>query len=307
MEKQIEQAIQALKNHDPIVLPTETVYGLGAPVFDEIAVQKIFTLKNRPTDNPLIAHIGKLSHVELLAKDIPEIFYILAENFFPGPLTVVLKKHPSVPLISCAGLDSIAVRMPCHPIALEVIKRFDQPIVMPSANISGKPSPTCVEHVLEDLQGKVSCIIDGGPSVYGLESTVLSLVHDEPTLLRPGEISKEKLEDVLGCKVVEGTQSEVCSPGVRYRHYAPDAKIVLFEDLDEVSHQIALRGANKKWLLMREPLDFPIHTFALFRNNLYSLFRKADQSDCEEIWIYVDPIMKRDLTLMNRILKATEA
>lgn len=306
MEKEIEKALQVLRSHEPIVIPTETVYGLAAPIFDEVAVRKIFSIKQRPEDNPLIAHIGKLSQVHQIAVDIPQEFYTLAEAFFPGPLTIVLKKHPSVPLVSSGGLNTIAVRMPCHPITLEVLKRVGEPLVAPSANISGRPSPTCVEHVLEDLNGKVSCIIDGGPCVYGLESTVLSLVEDIPTLLRPGEISQEVLSARLGKQVAVGAKGEFMSPGMRYKHYAPSARIILFESLDEIRKRMETEGVSKKWLLMKNPKNFPMQTFALLRSNLYSLFRRADQSNCDEIWIYVDPEMKKDHTMMNRVLKATD-
>lgn len=308
MEKQIELAIAALLAHEPVVIPTETVYGLAARIFDEEAVAKIYRLKKRPRDNPLIAHIGMMSQIQDIAVDIPQDFYTLAEAFFPGPLTVVLKRHSSVPSICSGGLDTIAVRMPCHPIALELIKRIGEPLVAPSANISGKPSPTCVEHVYEDFQGQVPCIIDGGPCVYGLESTVVSLVHERPTLLRPGEISKKKLEERLQKTILIGSVKEKLSPGICYPHYAPSATISLFYDLEELKKELKNRGENEKiWVLSREDKAIQAPLFQLSRSQLYSLFRKADQAHCNKIFIYVDEVTKLDFALMNRLQKAASS
>jgi len=306
MKKQIQLAIEALLRGDPIGLPTETVYGLAAPIFDEKAIKRVFELKGRPQDNPLIAHISHLDQVHQIAIDIPEAFYELAKVFFPGPLTIVLKKHPDVPAIVSGGLDTIAIRMPSHPLAKEIIQGVGQPLVAPSANISGKPSSTCVEHVKEDFLEQLACIVDGGPSVYGLESTVLSLVHPKPTILRPGEISKEQIEKVLQGKICVGSGQEKISPGTRYRHYAPKAKIVLFEDIEKLQKELEEKRPEKCWILAREKHNFSVPTFALYRSNLYSLFRDADRLKCKEIWIYIDSVLKEDTTLMNRIFKASQ-
>ena len=195
---QLQRAADLLKAGHLVAFPTETVYGLGAPIFSPEAIQSIFKVKGRPADNPLIAHVSSVEQVSRIALEIPEAFYRLAEVFFPGPLTVVLKRRPDVPSIVSAGLETIAVRMPSHPIALKLISLVDEPLVAPSANLSGMPSSTQAEHVLDDFDGKIAAVVDGGKTEIGIESTVINLLGETPILLRPGSISKEALEKVLG-------------------------------------------------------------------------------------------------------------
>ena len=216
-----------------VVFPTETVYGLGANGLDGEAVSRIFEAKGRPSDNPLILHIAKKSDVKALWKHIPDKARLLMDAFWPGPLTLVYLKSPSVPSEVTAGLDTVAVRMPEHKTALALIRAAGVPIAAPSANLSGKPSPTCVRHVIEDMDGRVDIIIDGGDCSIGVESTVLSLVG-EPTILRPGGITKEMLEGVIGSVRVAnavlnplGENEEAASPGMKYRHYAPDCEVAV--------------------------------------------------------------------------------
>lgn len=216
-----------------VVFPTETVYGLGANGLDGEAVSKIFEAKGRPSDNPLILHIAKKSDAKQLWKQIPEKARLLMDAFWPGPLTLVYLKSPIVPDEVTAGLSTVAVRMPEHKTALALIRAANVPIAAPSANLSGKPSPTCVRHVIEDMDGRVDVIIDGGDCSVGVESTVLSLVG-EPTILRPGGITKEMLEGVIGSVRVAnavlnplGENEEAASPGMKYRHYAPDCEVIV--------------------------------------------------------------------------------
>jgi L-threonylcarbamoyladenylate synthase len=285
-------AAEFLLKGELVAFPTETVYGLGAPIFNPDAIAKIYLAKGRPADNPLIAHIASLDQIDQIARDVPPEFYLLAKEFFPGPLTVVLKKHPSVPAIVSGGLDTIAVRMPNHPIARQLILAVGQPLVAPSANLSGKPSSTTAQHVAADFEGKIKAVIDGGPTEYGIESTVVSLVA-EPCLLRLGAVPKAEIERVLG-KLSEATdQNKLSSPGTRYRHYAPEARIKLFESQNEMERYLQEKPNLRRWIN-------PAVTLV----NLYALLRQADDEKYEEIVIYCSEEMQQNSVLMDRLLKA---
>ncbi len=239
--EQVQRAAELIKAGRLVAFPTETVYGLGASIFDPEAIQALFQAKGRPSDNPLIAHVHSVSQVEEIAQEIPDDFYLLARQFFPGPLSVVLKKRACIPMIASGGLDSIAVRMPSHPIALALIASVGAPLVAPSANLSGKPSSTTLKHVLEDFDGKIAAVIDGGQTDVGIESTVISLLGPIPVLLRPGSVTKEAIEEVLGVtlQVVSSSSSgSVLSPGMKYRHYAPRTPIRVFYALEDLSNHL---------------------------------------------------------------------
>lgn len=222
-----------IKNGGLVVFPTETVYGLGANGLDGEAVNRIFEAKGRPNDNPLILHVSKKSEVKKLWAHVPEIAEKLMDTFWPGPLTLIFNRSVSVPDEVTAGLETVAVRMPSNETARALIRKAGVPIAAPSANLSGKPSPTTAEHVLRDMEGRVPLILDGGPCRFGVESTVLSLVG-EPTILRPGAVTKEMLEPVIGpvklaaCLLKPLKEGEkVLSPGMKYRHYAPKARVIV--------------------------------------------------------------------------------
>ena len=235
----INEAATLIKEGKLVAFPTETVYGLGANGLDEVAVQKIFNAKGRPQDNPLILHVYNIEQIKPLVKEIPTIAYECMKRFWPGPLTILFKRSEVVPNIITAGLDTVAIRMPNHTIALELIKEAKVPIAAPSANLSGKPSPTSVIHVIEDLDGKVDMIIDGGNTGIGLESTVLDLSGDVPMILRPGGITIEDLiefipnitQDIGTLKEDENIVPK--SPGQKYRHYAPKAEMMVFVGKEE--------------------------------------------------------------------------
>ena len=232
---QIRKAARIIKSGGLVAFPTETVYGLGANALDSKSVRKIFEAKGRPSDNPLIIHISDIAELGILAENIPSTAFDLIEKFWPGPLTLVLKKSKIVPKIVTGGLDSVAVRMPKNKVALELIRLCGTPIAAPSANIAGSPSPTRAEHVSEDLKGKISMILDGGPTKIGIESTVIDLSSKTPMLLRPGGITLEQLQKILGKikihPIVFGKKTKTItrSPGMKYRHYSPKAKIILIE------------------------------------------------------------------------------
>lgn len=231
----IQQASALLQQGQIVAIPTETVYGIAANALNGEAVKKIFTAKGRPQDNPLIVHIDELSMLDGLVACVPQQAYALAKAFWPGPLTIIMPRGNAVADEVCAGLDTVAVRMPSHPVARAVIKASGLPLAAPSANLSGSPSPTTAAHVLADMQGRLPLILDGGECQVGLESTVITLATDQPMLLRPGFITKEQLEQVLGQPVLlsgailenlkDGETAR--SPGMKYKHYAPKAQITI--------------------------------------------------------------------------------
>ena len=228
IDEKIKKAAEIIKSGGVVAFPTETVYGLGANAYDEQAVKKIFELKGRPQDNPLIVHISKKQDVYIVAREVPEKAKVLIREFWPGPLTLVLPKNPSIPDIVTAGLDTVAVRMPDHPIALKLIRLSGVPIAAPSANISGKPSATQPEHIKKYFGEKVF-LIEGKVKI-GIESTVLDLTEDVPKILRPGAITKEMIERKIGkVELVEYKKADFIpkSPGLKYRHYTPDAELIL--------------------------------------------------------------------------------
>lgn len=213
-----------------VAFPTETVYGLGAAVDRPEALQRIFTVKGRPADNPLIVHIASMDQLYQVAVAVPGSALRLAERFWPGPLSLVLPRAPEVPALVSAGLSTVAVRMPDHPAAMALIEAAGVPVAAPSANLSGRPSPTTARHVLEDLAGKIEAVLDGGPCVVGVESTVLDMTGPEPVILRPGGVSREDLAATLGfapCVARPVAGQAPLSPGMKYRHYSPRGRLIL--------------------------------------------------------------------------------
>ena len=232
----IKTAAQILKDGGLVAFPTETVYGLGANALDFSAVLKIFAAKGRPCDNPLIVHIHELSQLETVSCEIPPLAYKLAEAFWPGPLTQILKKTDAVPLETTAGLQTVAVRMPKHKIAALLLKEARIPIAAPSANSSGKPSSTLSSHVTEDLFGKVDMILDGGFSRLGIESTVVDLTVSPPCILRPGSVTLEMLREIepaFQSATVLANGNSPKSPGQKYTHYSPAAKLIIVSGKNE--------------------------------------------------------------------------
>ncbi|MBR2349599.1 MAG: threonylcarbamoyl-AMP synthase [Clostridia bacterium] len=220
--EKIDEGAKILREGGLVAFPTETVYGLGADAFNEEAVKQIFIAKGRPQDNPLIVHFASVEDVKRAVKEIPEVAYKLWDKFSPGPLTLVLPKSEELPLVTTAGIQTVGIRIPNHPIALELIKKSGTGIAAPSANTSGRVSPTLAEHVYEDMNGKIPLILDGGQTDVGIESTVLDLTKDTPIVLRPGAVTVEMLIEVLG-KVINHKGEVIIaeSPGMKYKHYAP--------------------------------------------------------------------------------------
>ena len=233
-ENHLSEATEIIRSGGLLGIPTETVYGLGADGLNPAAVRSIFRAKGRPQDNPLILHIWSAGWLERYCEDIPAAAYRLAERFWPGPLTMILRRKPVVPDVVAAGLDTVGMRCPAHPLCRRVIELAQTPIAAPSGNTSGRPSPTTARHMLEDMEGKIPAILDGGPCAVGVESTILDLTVTPPRLLRPGGVTLEELREVLGEVAVDsavtrpmGEGEQPRAPGMKYRHYAPRAPVVV--------------------------------------------------------------------------------
>ena len=287
MEKKIVDAAIALKNGEVAIFPTETVYGLGASIFHPESVKKIFTLKGRPSDNPIIVHVSDMEQALSLVENPSESFFRLAERFWPGPLTLVVKKKEWVTGFVSGGLSTLAIRMPAHPIAKELIAAAG-PLAAPSANLSGKPSPTCLQDALEDLGDKVRVSIDGGPCSIGIESTVVSLLRDFPMVLRPGHITRAQIEEELGCPtILPPIEGPILSPGMKYRHYAPKAPVRLVFDLKDLTGPTIIRTPRAE--------------------TLYAELRRYDREGARQIEIYCDTSVRNDTALMDRLLRASSS
>lgn len=329
----IRKAAEILLQHGIVAFPTETVYGLGAVAFYEDAVKKVFIAKMRPLDNPLIIHISDLTMLHELSSNISEDVYLLAKKFWPGPLTIVLHKGPKVPRVTTGGLEKVAVRMPAHPVASLLIQETGLPIAAPSANLSGRPSPTTAQHVIEDLYGRIDAIIDAGETIYGVESTIVDLTTDPPTLLRPGPYPVEVIEETIGRRITIpdfarglGEAEVALAPGVKYRHYAPRSKLVLVEGgereevaraLDELLRKMP-QGKSVCLALTRETLEaLGVHqslkVFVLgSRNNMYEIahnlfkiLRELDRELCDITLTEGVEEKGLGLAVMNRLRKAS--
>ena len=254
-DKIYDKAGEILRAGGLVAFPTETVYGLGADALDVKASAKIYAAKGRPSDNPLIVHIADMDALYKLSSEVPKTALKLAEKFWPGPLTMILKKSDIVPDSITGGLGTVAIRMPSHKVAAELIRKSGVYIAAPSANLSGRPSPTRAEHVIEDMDGRIDMIIDGGAIEIGIESTIVDMTSDVPMILRPGYVTADMIRDVLGDVSFDPTvlahstvQGRPKAPGMKYRHYAPKAELTIFEgDNDRVVEKInELAGENER-------------------------------------------------------------
>jgi len=304
-----------------VAFPTETVYGLGADALNEEAVRRIFEAKGRPADNPLIVHIADFSDLKKLARKIPREARLLAERFWPGPLTLVLPKRDEVPPVTTGGLDTVAIRMPAHEIALALI-RASTPIAAPSANISGKPSPTLAEHVIDDFYGRIGAIIDGGETRVGVESTVIDLSSERPTLLRPGGLPLEEIEKVIGPveihPAVKGKPVDLArAPGMKYKHYSPNAQVVVVEGprekvrekIRELIKEYRSKGYRVGVMATEEfeadEFFYLGKTLEEVAKNLFKALRELDKKNVDVI--IAEGVEERGLGLavMNRLRKAS--
>lgn len=326
----IKSAGKVISSGGLVAFPTETVYGLGGDAMDAGASEKIYGAKGRPSDNPLIVHIASAEALPDIARDIPQEAYILAEAFWPGPLTIILNKNERVPLSTTGGLETVAVRMPSHPIAKALIEASGTYIAAPSANTSGRPSPTMASHVIEDLDGKIDMIIDGGKVGIGIESTIVDLTGSEPMILRPGYITRQMLEKVLGSVAVDqAILSENAdknfhpkAPGMKYKHYAPKGDLAIVEGTQEqvvetintLTLQAEEEGRTAAVIAADESagLYTCAHVYSIgsrqdeetIASNLFAVLREMDELHADVIYSesYYDSGLGQ--AVMNRLLKA---
>ena len=318
----LENAAKVIKSGETVVFPTETVYGLGANALSEQAAEKIFLAKGRPSDNPLIVHIAEKEQCKDVAAEIPEKAKILMDKFWPGPLTIIMKKRPEIPNGVTAGLSTVGVRMPENKTAREFIKLCGCPIAAPSANISGKPSPTDFEDVCRDMQGRAGGIIEGEPSKVGVESTVIDLTAEPPAVLRPGGITVEQLESAIGevvCSAALKQKQAPKAPGMKYKHYSPKAKVYILKGSNdekiEFLNKISVFKRKIAVVCFDEDMAELKKHFACVslgsKNNpnqgaarLFKILRAFDDTDIEEVFAPEIPEEGLWLAVKNRLYKA---
>lgn len=330
IEKALDKAAKVLNNGGLVAFPTETVYGLGGNALDRNASKKIYQAKGRPSDNPLIIHIANHADIERIAKNIPKSAYSLINKFWPGPLTIILNKKEIVPSETTGGLDTVAIRMPDNKIARKMIEISKVFVAAPSANTSGRPSPTKAKHVIDDMMGKIDMIIDGGNSTLGLESTIIDFTEEVPTILRPGFITADQIRNVIGkINVDPAVESLVVdcnlkakAPGMKYKHYAPKGELIIYQGTQDKVIKNIMELANKKIaegktvgiICTEETKDK--YNCAIIKvigsrkdektiaSRLYSILREFD--DINTDIIITENFSDNDLgqAIMNRLLKA---
>ncbi|MBV7700560.1 L-threonylcarbamoyladenylate synthase [Streptomyces sp. TRM70350] len=311
----IETAAGVLRAGGLVALPTETVYGLGANAEDPAAVSRIFQVKGRPPSHPLIVHLGGAEHLDDWVEDVPATARLLAERFWPGPLTLVLRRGRRVPLEATGGLETVAVRVPDHPVALALLAAFGGGVTAPSANRFGQVSPTTAHHVRAELGDAVDFVLDGGPCEVGVESTIVDATGDAPSILRPGGVTREDLETVLGCPLAVHSTSRVRVPGQHPSHYAPRARVVLVEPekvigeaelAQELGHQVGV-------LLPPSFANTPVKAHAVvvvpgspaaYARGLYGFLRELDQQRCDLIVASLPVEEGLGLAIANRLRRA---
>ncbi len=322
-ESAIKTAADLILQGEVVGMPTETVYGLAANALNGDAVAKIFHAKGRPQDNPLIVHIADFEQIYDLCPAVPPQAKLLAEAFWPGPLTMIVPKGDCIPNEVSCGLGTVGIRLPSHPLARDLIRAAGVPLAAPSANTSGRPSTTTAEHVLRDMDGKIAAILDGGPCGVGVESTVVTLALDKPRLLRPGGITLEQLETVLGEVEVDralfekiGDDVEVSAPGMKYRHYAPKAPVTVVRgDPQKTADYIAEHINGPTGVLCFDEYQdrFPTCAVECFGSQsdlaaqareVFDRLRAFDETDVQQIWAQCPSDEGLGLAVANRIKKA---
>lgn len=313
---------EILKRGGLAAIPTETVYGLAANAFDGEACANIFKAKGRPGDNPLIVHICDMEMLSDVVSEVPEGARLLAEKFWPGPLTIIMKKSGKIPMVTSANLPTVAVRFPAHPVAREIIKKTGLPLAAPSANLSGSPSPTTFQHCVNDLMGRVDAIIDGGPCSVGVESTIISLAGEKPVLLRPGYVTLEQLRETLGevelsKAVLEklGEGEKVLSPGMKYKHYAPKAAVSLVKGSSEKYVNFVNEHAGEGVYALCFDEEAPVlktktvtygseFSDAEQAEHIFEALRELDSLGAKRVFAHSPKITGVGLAVYNRLVRA---
>lgn len=313
-EKSAGKAAEILKSGGIVAIPTETVYGLAANALDENAVRSIFVAKGRPQDNPLIVHISDFEMIKPLVTDIPELAKRLAERFWAGPLTMIFDKSEVVPNVTSGGLSTVAVRMPANAAAREIIEKCGFPLAAPSANTSGKPSPTTAQHVFEDMNGKIPLIIDGGECAVGVESTVICFRNGKIHILRPGGITREMLAEFAEVEVDKAVEAapkadeKVLSPGMKYKHYSPKADVFIVNANGDDFEKFCRGNFGEKTIFLscgeREGCLNYGETSEIQAHRLFSLLRHADEIGAEKVYVEIPSKDGVGLAVYNRLLRA---
>ncbi|MBQ8740221.1 MAG: threonylcarbamoyl-AMP synthase [Clostridia bacterium] len=316
----VNRASEILKSGGIVALPTETVYGLAASAYSDSAIKAVFTAKGRPQDNPLIVHISSLDMLKDVACDIPDAAYKCAEKFWPGPFTMVLPKGDKIANSVSAGLNTVAVRYPSEKTICDIISLSGLPLAAPSANTSGRPSPTTAAHVIDDLDGKIDAVVIGGDCAVGVESTVVSLVGDCPRLLRPGAVTPEQLKKVLPDLVIDDAVLEqlregekAASPGMKYKHYAPKTEAFLVEGCSNSFVKFVNQKNDCAAICFEEEyysINVPKISYGSKRNegtlaqNVFSVLRDVDALDVKEVYIHAPSKDGVGLAVYNRLIRA---
>lgn len=313
----IAAAVRVLRRGGVIGMPTETVYGLAADALDATAVRRIFAIKGRPADNPLIVHLRSASELERVVAATTPLADALARTFWPGPLTLVLEVGEDVPAVTTGGLRTVAVRVPDHPVAAALLTAVDRPLAAPSANRSGRPSPTTAEHVAADLGDDLEVVLDGGPCPVGVESTVVDARGDEPVVLREGSVSREDLEAALATRPGSGSDrapaDPASSPGTRYRHYAPTCALEIVAPADAVGRAAELAAAGLRvGLVASSPAPHGVHGIARFADapelarRLYAALRDAELAGVDTLVVESVPEIGVGRAVMDRLRRAAD-
>lgn len=314
----INTAAEILKNGGVVAIPTETVYGLAANAYDENAIKAVFKAKGRPQDNPLIVHISDMEMLNEVAVDIPKTAFLCAEKFWPGPLTMVLKRSDKISDCVSAGLSTVAVRMPSEQTAHKIIEESRLPLAAPSANVSGKPSPTTYTHVINDLDGKIDAVVMGAECTVGVESTVITLAGEHPVLLRPGAVTMEQLKEILPDITVDNAVlseltpgQKAASPGMKYKHYAPQTETFLVEGenfadfVNEKQNALAVCFAEES-----EQIKIPKIVYGerknpeTFANKLFGVLREVDKTGVKTVFVHAPEKSGVGLAVYNRLIRA---
>ena len=322
-EESIALACELIKKGEVVGVPTETVYGLAGDCNNSEAIKKIFLAKGRPQDNPLIVHISNMNMLTSLVREVPNDAKILAEKFWPGALTIIMPKGENICKETCAGLDSVGIRMPANKVAREIIEKSGIPFSAPSANISGKPSPTCAQDVYNDMKGKIPLIIDDGSSDAGIESTVISVLNETPIILRPGIITKEMIEEALGKEVLIAKEvtagvnddSKVLSPGMKYKHYSPNAEVIILNgDIENFIKYVELNKKDNTAVLCYDGeenlFDIPAISYGKIdddysqAHNLFSSLRKLDEMGAKLVFARCPKSSGVSLAVYNRLIRS---
>ena len=314
----INTAAEILKNGGVVAIPTETVYGLAANAYDEKAIKAVFKAKGRPQDNPLIVHISDMEMLNEVAEDIPKTAFLCAEKFWPGPLTMVLKRSDKISDCVSAGLSTVAVRMPSEQTAHKIIEKSRLPLAAPSANVSGKPSPTTYTHVINDLDGKIDAVVMGAECTVGVESTVITLAGEHPVLLRPGAVTMEQLKEILPDITVDNAVlseltpgQKAASPGMKYKHYAPQTETFLVEGenfadfVNTKQNALAVCFAEES-----EQIKIPKIVYGerknpeTFANKLFGVLREVDKMGVKTVFVHAPEKSGVGLAVYNRLIRA---